>query len=73
MIFVAGFHFYEEQETGLGAYFLESLYSDIESLKLYVGIHRQPYRDFPSHAFETVSICDLLQDGCEYCIRACRR
>jgi hypothetical protein len=38
---VAGFHFYEEQETGLGTYFLESLYSDIESLKLYAGIHRQ--------------------------------
>ena len=43
---VAGFHFYKEQETGLGTYFLESLYSDIESLKLYAGIHRQAYRDF---------------------------
>ena len=43
---VAGCHFYEEQENGLGAYFLESLYSDIESLKLYAGIHRQVYRDF---------------------------
>ena len=31
---VAGFQFYEAQESGLGAYFLESLYSDIESLKL---------------------------------------
>ncbi|MBM3836711.1 MAG: type II toxin-antitoxin system RelE/ParE family toxin [Verrucomicrobia bacterium] len=43
---VAGFHFYEEQEIGLGTYFLESLYSDIESLKLYAGIHRLAYRDF---------------------------
>ena len=29
---VAGFQFYEAQEIGLGAYFSESLYSDIESL-----------------------------------------
>ena len=43
---VAGFEFYEVKETGLGAYFLESLYSDIESLKLYGGIHRRAYRDF---------------------------
>jgi hypothetical protein len=43
---VAGFQFYEKQENGLGSYFLESLYSDIESLKLYAGIHRQAYRDF---------------------------
>jgi hypothetical protein len=26
-----GFHFYESQETGIGGYFLESLFSDIES------------------------------------------
>ena len=30
-----GYYFYESQEIGLGNYFLESLYSDIESLKLY--------------------------------------
>ena len=34
-----GYYFYESQEIGLGNYFLESLYSDIESLKLYSGIH----------------------------------
>lgn len=43
---VAGYHFYEAQASGLGAYFLESLYSDIESLKLFGGIHRRAYRDF---------------------------
>jgi plasmid stabilization system protein ParE len=36
-----GFHFYEEQEPGVGSYFLETLYSDIQSLRLYAGIHRQ--------------------------------
>ena len=34
-----GYYFYEAQQIGLGDYFLESLYSDIESLKLYSGIH----------------------------------
>ena len=34
-----GFSFYEQQEAGLGVYFLDSLSSDIDSLKLYAGIH----------------------------------
>ena len=34
-----GYCFYEFQERGLGDYFLEPLYSDIESLRLYAGIH----------------------------------
>jgi len=34
-----GFHFYESQKKGVGSYFLESLFSDIESLMLYGGIH----------------------------------
>jgi hypothetical protein len=43
---IEGFHFYEKQEVGLGSYFLTNLYSDIESLRLYSGIHRKPYRDY---------------------------
>ena len=35
-----GFSFYEEQEAGIGDYFLNSLHSDIDSLVLYAGIHR---------------------------------
>src|SRR3989339_446233 len=31
--------FYEQQGTGLGTYFLDTLFSDIESLILYAGIH----------------------------------
>lgn len=34
-----GFDFYEEKEPGLGGYFLDSLYSDIDSLQFYAGIH----------------------------------
>jgi len=35
-----GFLFYEQQSRGVGAYFLESLRSDIGSLRLFAGIHR---------------------------------
>lgn len=38
-----GFEFYERQQEGLGGYFLESLFSDIDSLRLYAGIHRKVF------------------------------
>jgi len=34
-----GYLFYEAQSSGLGSYFLDSLYSDIDSLVYYGGIH----------------------------------
>ena len=37
---VAGHHFYEDQSPGLGSYFLDSLFPDVDSLFLYAGIHR---------------------------------
>jgi hypothetical protein len=37
---VTGAKFYERRRAGLGEYFLNSLYSDIDSLLLYAGIHR---------------------------------
>jgi len=40
---IAGFHFYERQEAGLGGYFLDSLFSDIDSLLVYAGIHDTIY------------------------------
>jgi hypothetical protein len=43
---IEGFHFYEAQEAGLGSYFLSNLYGDIESLRIYGGIHRQAYKDY---------------------------
>ena len=36
-----GFAFYERQGSGLGSYFLDALFTDIDSLALYSGIHRQ--------------------------------
>ena len=34
-----GHRFYEQQEKGLGGYFIDSLFSDIDSLQVYAGIH----------------------------------
>ena len=40
---IGGFHFYEKQEVGLGSYFLDCLFSDIDSLVLFAGIHQVVY------------------------------
>jgi len=36
---ISGHRFYEKQSPGLGSYFFNSLLSDIDSLRLYGGIH----------------------------------
>ena len=43
---IDGFQFYEKKVTGLGDYFLSSLYSDIDSLKIFGGIHFKPYKNY---------------------------
>jgi hypothetical protein len=55
-----GFRFYEWQSSGIGSYFLETLYSDIESLRLHAGIHRRVFgyhrmlsKRFPSRCIMT--------------------
>jgi len=37
---IEGFHFYEKRESGLGSYFLDCLFSDIDALLLHAGIHQ---------------------------------
>ena len=68
----AGFDFYERQQEGLGNYFLESLFSDIESLGLYAGIHpkqfgyhrllskRFPYAIYYDRVRQTVRVWAVL-------------
>ena len=48
-----GYRFYESQDQGLGDYFQDSLFSDIDSLLLYAGIHRkiEGYHRFFSKRF----------------------
>lgn len=43
---IEGFVFYEAQEAGLGSYFLTNLYADIESLKIYAGVHERPFKAY---------------------------
>ena len=40
---IEGFRFYEEREPGVGRYFLDCLFSDIDSLILFAGIHQTVY------------------------------
>jgi plasmid stabilization system protein ParE len=39
----AGRLFYERQGEGVGDYFFDSLFSDIDSLTLYAGVHREVF------------------------------
>lgn len=34
-----GYAFYEEQQAGIGEYFLDSLFAEIDALTLFAGIH----------------------------------
>ena len=58
-----GFDFYERQQEGLGVYFHDSLFSDIESLRLYAGIHpkqfgyrRLQYKRLPNYDQERKTV-----------------
>lgn len=63
-----GFRFYEAQDQGLGDYFTACLRGDIESLRLYAGIHRIVYKDyhrllsrvFPFGVFYTVEKDEVM-------------
>ena len=41
---IKGFSFYESREPGLGSYFLDCLFSDIDSLLIYAGIHQVVFK-----------------------------
>lgn len=40
---IEGYQFYEDREAGIGSYFLDCLFSDIDSLLLFAGIHQVVY------------------------------
>jgi plasmid stabilization system protein ParE len=66
--FNEGFLFYEAQQEGLGDYFVSSLKSDIEGLKISAGSHRVVHRDyhrllsrvFPHAIFYTLSASEAV-------------
>jgi len=56
-----GYEFYEKQAEGIGAYFMDSLFSDIDSLILNAGLHPIYFGGYHQNALETLPLCDLLQ------------
>ena len=68
----AGFFFYEAQQSGIGDYFLDSMYSEIDSLLLYAGTHtrvfgrhrllcrRFPYAVYYSMDSDAISVWRVL-------------
>ncbi len=74
---IDGYYFYENQSGGLGNYFLDSLYSDIDSLMINAGVHavffgkyyRLLSKRFPFAAYYR------LEDGAVkvYAVLDCRR
>jgi len=71
-----GFKFYESLSKGLGDYFLDSLFSDIESLYLYAGIHASHFRyhRLLSKRFPFAIYYRVLKDIIRvYAILDCRR
>ena len=67
-----GADFYESQSQGLGKYFLNTIFSDIESLRIYCGVHikietyyrllskRFPYAIYYKYDKETVFVYAVL-------------
>ena len=74
---VSGFRFYEAQEHGLGSYFLDSIYADIDSLMFFAGIHqivensyhRMLTKRFPFAVYYRMDVDTVLV----YAILDCRR
>ena len=71
-----GFWFYEQQSPGLGTYFLDTLFSDIDSLSYYGGIHsvffgyhRLLSKRFPFAAYYKVRSDEALV----YAVLDCRK
>jgi hypothetical protein len=63
----AGRAFYERQGEGLGSYFLDSVFADLDSLALYGGIHARAFgyhrlltRRFPYAVYYKMAAADQV-------------
>ncbi|MCP4403444.1 MAG: type II toxin-antitoxin system RelE/ParE family toxin [bacterium] len=72
-----GYYFYELQEQGVGRYFLEAISADIESLRLFAGIHSlrfgKYYRLLSKRFPFAVYYCIEGQNVRVYAVLDCRR
>jgi hypothetical protein len=72
----AAFHFYENQQAGLGDYFRESLIADIEVLRQLAGHHRKVFGFYRVLAKKFPYAIYYSMDAGEICVRSvldCRR
>ncbi len=74
---IGGYWFYEKQANGLGAYFLDTLFSDIDSLKIYAGVHSihfEKYHRLLSKRFPfAIYYCIEDDTAFVYAVLDCRR
>jgi len=74
---IDGYWFYEKQAKDLGAYFLDTLFSDIDSLKIYAGIHSihfEKYHRLLSKRFPfAIYYCIEDDTALVYAVLDCRR
>lgn len=72
-----GYWFYENQRPELGSYFLDSLFSDIDSLQLYAGTHLKHfgrYHRMLSKRFPFAIYYRIVDDAAVvYAVLDCRR
>lgn len=60
-----GYAFYEEQQTGIGEYFLDSLFADINALAPFAGIDPKPIRNLHrtlAKRFPFAIYCELTNE-----------
>jgi hypothetical protein len=74
---VDGFHFYEKQADGIGSYFLESMYSDIDAPIDNAGIHPVLFGEYQrllAARFPFAVYYKITQDtALVYAVLDCRR
>jgi hypothetical protein len=60
-----GREFYERQAEGIGSYFFDSVFSDIDSLSLFGGIHRKTlgFHRLLAHRFPYAIYYKMGSDG----------
>jgi len=74
---IDGYDFYEKQQIGLGNYFIDTLFSDIDSLILYAGIHTiyfdQFYRSLSKRFPFAIYYKIVAQEVLIFAVLDCRR
>lgn len=71
-----GREFYDRQQGGVGEYFFDSLFSEIDSLVLYAGIHRVQfgYHRLLAHRFPYAVYYRILEgEAVVFRVLDCRR